>query len=210
MLSKLKIKDLLSAYKPLIFKDLDLTNLRYMDFSGLNLTNVIFDDCYLACSDFTGAYLNEISFQNVNAPNCIFSRTFIRSTEVNNTDFKNAIFSDSEITNSKFRFTKFINSKFTNANIIDSNFQNVNLEACDFNYSYLDKISFENSILRFAIMPEITKEQTVNFINSDLLGTDYEHINSKNNYDIKSPETENRIENKSSTNAKKIVVNFTI
>ncbi|MBR3721640.1 MAG: pentapeptide repeat-containing protein [Selenomonadaceae bacterium] len=203
MLSRTEMKNLLSTYpKPLILKDLGLYNLRYADFSRLNLIGVYFDDCELSCTDFTGAYLKDVSFKCVTASNCIFSRTSIQSATVNNADLNNAIFSDAEIINSNFASTKFVNAKFTNASIMDSSFTNVDFESCDFNYSYLDKISFTDSVLKFAILPEITKWQRVYFINSDVQGTDYEHISNKQN------KANDAVTSEISTITQKTTVNF--
>lgn len=210
MVSKAKLSKLLSStYETLIFKDLNLANLRYVYFSGLKLVNVCFDDCFLSCADFTGAYIKDASFQNVSARNCTFKRSSIQSSIFINTDFDKSNFYGAEIVNSNFNLSNFAYSKFTFASIIESKFADVNFKNVDLHYGYLNNVTFIDSNLESAIIPEILEEQTVNFINSNLINTDYEYMSKTQNIfkNIESGDVENDLD-KSPNITKKTVVNF--
>lgn len=210
MVTKAKLSKLLSLrQETLIFKDLNLINLRYVDFSGLKLVNVCFDDCFLSCADFTGTYIKDASFQNVSARNCVFKRSSIQSSIFTNTDFDKSNFYGAEIVNSNFNLSNFSYSKFTFANIMDSKFINVNFKYVDLHYGYLNEVTFIDSNLESAIIPEITKEQIVSFFNSNLNDTDYEYMTKTQNdiQNLESAKMENDVE-KSVNVTKKTIVKF--
>jgi uncharacterized protein YjbI with pentapeptide repeats len=139
------VLEIMESEKSLAGRDLSNINLSEIDFSGLDLRDVMLENSDLSHCDFsqsnmagavfTEAVVNSACFNHVNLTQANFSRAKGIATSFSNANIDNSVFTDSEFECADFSHIQGIGLLATTANFT----------RCDFSYAIIDKGLFNNT-----------------------------------------------------------------
>lgn len=110
----------------------------HFNFSGMTLTDLVFQDRFLAHVSFKDATLNDVKFKDTDLTHADFSDTTLNAVEITDstiykTNFSDAIFENGILNNVKFEETDFTNVDFSDSTWTNVDTSGINMDAVSLN-----------------------------------------------------------------------------
>lgn len=121
-------------------------DLRFADFSGVDLTGEDLSGLNLELSDFSKAILKDVDFTNSILYGASFESAILTGAKFRHSDVKEANFSFANLVGADFTGAKLESASFESANLTKANFTNADLYKTDLSFSDLTDAILHTSL----------------------------------------------------------------